>query len=612
MSLKIQLRRDIASNWIQNNPLLLNGEIGIETDTLKFKIGNGSQRWNDITSYALKPGLANGVATLNSFGKIPLSQIPDQVSLDAEASAAIISALNSITTSDIEEGSNLYFTDSRVITAIAGVIENTLNSAEQYADSAIAIAKEEVLSDAYSDATTKANSALYQANLHSEGFISNAINLLNTSDIEEGSNLYFTNSRVDNRISFITEPLFTDATNYVDSQILNTTSYIDSAIQSVNTASSTDAMPEGTTNLYFTPTRARTAVANVISTPTLIASLSAVDELKTEVQTNLDTALLNYIPASQKNNNNGVAGLNSTGKIEISQIMPGLANLSGSNFTGDVSTTNLTVTGNLTVNGTTTTVNATNLELTDSIIYLGSQNVGNSMDLGIVGHFTSGNYQHTGFVRDASDGKWKLFSNVSTEPSNQTLDFTSATYDTLKIGALESSSATIGNVSNTEIQYLEGVTSSVQTQLNSKASLSSPIFSGIVTIPSGALIEGYATSLDLTSTLEAANGYTDEAISTLGNSLGTIITDADRNQMNGFAGLDSNTKILSSVIPTITNSLLQNSSITINGSAVSLGSSVITGYTNGISGSNVNKITYGTSATPPSSGNSAGDIYIQY
>jgi hypothetical protein len=58
--------------------------------------------------------------------------------------------------------------------------------------------------------------------------------------------------------------------------------------------------------------------------------------------------------------------------------------------------------------------------------------------------------------------------------------------------------------------------------------------------------------------------------------------------------------------------MLQNNSITINGSAISLGSSVITGYTNGVSGTNVNKISYGTSATPPSSGNAAGDIYIQY
>ena len=50
-SLRIQLRRDTAANWVSNNPILLSGELGIETDTLKFKIGNGS-RWNATTSYA--------------------------------------------------------------------------------------------------------------------------------------------------------------------------------------------------------------------------------------------------------------------------------------------------------------------------------------------------------------------------------------------------------------------------------------------------------------------------------------------------------------------------------------------------------------------------------
>ena len=69
MATRIQFRRDLAANWITNNPILLAGEIGIETDTLKFKIGNGS-RWNDIPAYALKPGLANGIAQLGPTGKI--------------------------------------------------------------------------------------------------------------------------------------------------------------------------------------------------------------------------------------------------------------------------------------------------------------------------------------------------------------------------------------------------------------------------------------------------------------------------------------------------------------------------------------------------------------
>jgi hypothetical protein len=57
MAVRIQLRRDTAANWSLNNPSLRPGEVGIETDTLKFKIGpipqSGSATpWNSITSYA--------------------------------------------------------------------------------------------------------------------------------------------------------------------------------------------------------------------------------------------------------------------------------------------------------------------------------------------------------------------------------------------------------------------------------------------------------------------------------------------------------------------------------------------------------------------------------
>ncbi len=41
-------RRDTASNWTSNNPTLLAGEWGIESDTKKFKIGNGSTAWQSL------------------------------------------------------------------------------------------------------------------------------------------------------------------------------------------------------------------------------------------------------------------------------------------------------------------------------------------------------------------------------------------------------------------------------------------------------------------------------------------------------------------------------------------------------------------------------------
>ena len=50
---RIVLRNDIAANWTANNPTLLAGEFGAESDTGYFKIGDGATTWNDL-SYANK------------------------------------------------------------------------------------------------------------------------------------------------------------------------------------------------------------------------------------------------------------------------------------------------------------------------------------------------------------------------------------------------------------------------------------------------------------------------------------------------------------------------------------------------------------------------------
>ena len=52
MATRIQVRRDSASNWLVNDPILSNGEIGFEDDTYKFKIGDGTNNWTDLTYFA--------------------------------------------------------------------------------------------------------------------------------------------------------------------------------------------------------------------------------------------------------------------------------------------------------------------------------------------------------------------------------------------------------------------------------------------------------------------------------------------------------------------------------------------------------------------------------
>lgn len=49
MASKIQNRRGTAAEWTSANPVLSAGEIGFETDTLKFKIGNGVLTWAQLS-----------------------------------------------------------------------------------------------------------------------------------------------------------------------------------------------------------------------------------------------------------------------------------------------------------------------------------------------------------------------------------------------------------------------------------------------------------------------------------------------------------------------------------------------------------------------------------
>jgi len=48
---KILFRRDSAANWTSENPILSNGEVGLETDTDKIKIGDGSTAWTSLTYF---------------------------------------------------------------------------------------------------------------------------------------------------------------------------------------------------------------------------------------------------------------------------------------------------------------------------------------------------------------------------------------------------------------------------------------------------------------------------------------------------------------------------------------------------------------------------------
>ena len=100
----------------------------------------------------------------------------------------------------------------------------------------------------------------------------------------------------------------------------------------------------------------------------------------------------------------------------------------GASITGNVG-----ISGNLTVSGNLNYQNVTDLIVGDPLIYIGANNTANIVDLGIVGSFNDGTYQHTGIARDHTDGVWKLFTGVAAEPTT-VIDWANASYADFKAG----------------------------------------------------------------------------------------------------------------------------------------------------------------------------------
>lgn len=182
----IKIRRGTTTQWDSSTKILQVGELGIDTDLNKVKAGNGSSLWsalpwlhiteselstqaagtlssaNSYTDLAVSSlgntsnetyvsfgnvGVADGVASLDSDGFIPDSEIPGTIARDSEIPSS---------TDFVPEGStNQYFTNERAQDAIGSSIGSGLSyndntgaisvntaviSTRTYADSAAAAA----------------------------------------------------------------------------------------------------------------------------------------------------------------------------------------------------------------------------------------------------------------------------------------------------------------------------------------------------------------------------------------------------------------------------------------------------------------------------------------
>lgn len=118
------------------------------------------------------------------------------------------------------------------------------------------------------------------------------------------------------------------------------------------------------------------------------------------------------------------------------------------NFSGDV-----TVSGNLYVQGSQTEINVETMAVEDPLIKLSSNNTSDIVDIGFYGTYNNGTERYTGLARDATSGNYVLFANLVAQPTTTVLvtspSFTLATLNSyISGGGLTTNSTSITLTAN--------------------------------------------------------------------------------------------------------------------------------------------------------------------
>lgn len=87
MAIKVQLRNDTSAAWSAANPVLMQGEIGIDRDSGRIKIGNGVTAWNALPFALTGPEGPQGSAGLGAMltGPAPLCYVGESLEFTLSA-----------------------------------------------------------------------------------------------------------------------------------------------------------------------------------------------------------------------------------------------------------------------------------------------------------------------------------------------------------------------------------------------------------------------------------------------------------------------------------------------------------------------------------------------
>lgn len=130
-TVRIQIRRGTAAQWTSANPTLAAGEMGVESDTRKTKIGTGSTAWTSLAYANVVPsdltntlsdylevadrGVANGVASLDAQGQVPINQLGNVI----DAAPGVLDTLNELAAAINDDASFVTTINNSIATKLA-------------------------------------------------------------------------------------------------------------------------------------------------------------------------------------------------------------------------------------------------------------------------------------------------------------------------------------------------------------------------------------------------------------------------------------------------------------------------------------------------------------
>jgi hypothetical protein len=206
------------------------------------------------------------------------------------------------TTTDLAEGTNLYYTTARARSAYTGTGNITVNATTGV------ISFEGPTGPDTTDELTEGTTNLYYTTARANADFDTRLATKSTTNLAEGTNLYYTDGRFDTRLATKSTTDLAEGTNLY---------YTDSRFDTRLATKSTTNLAEGT-NLYYTDARVRAVVDNNVdldvdgSNNVYVKSLRTDTRIKGEMQaTTNDSYVFPVTPLTAVSDNNGYSAASS-------------------------------------------------------------------------------------------------------------------------------------------------------------------------------------------------------------------------------------------------------------------------------------------------------------